>query len=71
VETQSSSFFFGNSKRTAHAKPHSGIFSIFAKTLDQLTNSTTSGLERARENAHAFVLEAVDAFEAIQQEKKR
>jgi hypothetical protein len=66
METQSSSFFFGNPKRTAHAKPHSGIFSIFAKTFDELTNSTTSGLERARENAHAFALEGCRRVEAIQ-----
>jgi chromosome partitioning protein len=43
----------------------------FAKTLDELTDSTTSGLERARENAHAFAQEVVDALKAIQQEKKR
>jgi hypothetical protein len=34
----------------------------FAKTLDELTDSTTSGLERARENAHEFAKEVVDAL---------
>lgn len=40
----------------------------FAKTLDELTDETTCGLERARENAHALAQHVVDALKAIQQE---
>ena len=43
----------------------------FAKTLDELTDETTSGLERARENAHALAQQVVDALKAIQQENKQ
>jgi hypothetical protein len=40
----------------------------FAKTLDELTDEMTSGLERARENAHALAQHVVAALKAIQQE---
>jgi chromosome partitioning protein len=43
----------------------------FAKTLDELTDETTSGLERARENAHALAQQVVDALKAIQQKNKQ
>ena len=43
----------------------------FAKTLDELTDEMTSGLERARENAHALAQHVVAALKAIQQENEK
>ena len=43
----------------------------FAKTLEELTDERTSGLERARENAHALAHQVVEALKAIQQENNQ
>jgi chromosome partitioning protein len=43
----------------------------FAKTLDELTDQMTSGLDRARENAHALAQHVVDALKTIQKENNQ
>jgi chromosome partitioning protein len=42
----------------------------FARTLDELTDDITSGLEQARQNAHAVAQAVIDALKELQQESR-